>query len=76
MSYNVKHPDRSTVGICGIKAKLHQDVLAGVNPNSLLAGYLVLKKYKFNTSRYKGAVRNFKTVNRLNKTLRSLKWNH
>jgi hypothetical protein len=70
LNYNVKHPDKDTVGIAGIKYKFHKDVLQRVNPNSLYACYLVLKKYKFSLKRYKGAVNNFKTVNRVKRKLK------
>jgi hypothetical protein len=70
LNYNVKHPDKDTVGIAGIKYKFHKDVLQGVNPNSLYACYLVLNKYKFSLKRYKGAVKNFKTVNRVKRTMK------
>ena len=70
LNYNVKHPDKDTVGIAGIKYKFHKDVLQGVNPNSLYACYLVLKKYKFSLKRYKGAIKNFKTVNRVKRKLK------
>ena len=69
LNYGVKHPDRDTIGIAGIKAKLHKDVLEGVNPNSMYACYLVLKKYKFSVKKYKGAVKNFKTVERVKRRI-------
>jgi hypothetical protein len=70
LDYNIKHPDFDTIGIAGIKYKFHKDVLQGVNPNSLYACYLVLKKYKFSLKRYKGAIKNFKTVNRVKRKLK------
>ena len=73
LDYGVKHPDKDTIGIAGIKVKLHKDVLDGVNPNSLYACYLVLKKYKFSVKKYKGVVENFKTVERVK---RRLKWKY
>ncbi len=79
LNYGVKHPDKDTIGIAGIKAKLHKDVLDGVNPNSLYACYLVLKKYKFSVKKYKGSIRNFKTVERVKVVIkenykRRIKW--
>ena len=64
LNYNVKHPDFDTVGIAGIKYKFHKDVLQGVNPNSMYACYLVLKKYKFSLKRYKGTKNNTKSYYR------------
>ncbi len=40
----------------------------------MYACYLVLKKYKFNINKYKGAVKNFKTVNRVKRKINENKF--
>ena len=74
LNYDVKHPDKDTIGICGIKHKFYKkDVLRGVEVNSLYAGYLVLKSLDFDVKKYKGTVNNYKSYDRVKKIYEEIK---
>lgn len=73
LRYDVIHRgkfDIGTVGICGIKPHFYKDVLGTTNPNSLIAGSLILEHLlnKHNgdkflaLSEYKGAIYNYEPV--------------
>lgn len=80
-SYDVKHADKQTCGIGGIKRLFWEDVLNDVNPNSLKAielviSYLMDKNggsvYKA-IKDYKGGVSNLKTTNKCYDLYKKLK---
>lgn len=73
LNYDVKHSDKDTIGICGIKTKFYKDVLNSVDANSLFAGYLVLKHLDFDIKKYKGTVNNYKSYYRVKKIYRGIK---
>ena len=63
--------DKTTKGICGIKPELWKDIITDSYPNSLQAGAKIIKHllerydgdFTKTLKHYKGAKRNFKSVN-------------
>lgn len=76
LDYDVIHPSKDTIGICGIKLHIWSEEIPEItkyNVNSLYAGSLVidflLKKNNYNIIEtlkdFKGTERNYKPVNRV-----------
>lgn len=76
LRYDVNHRgkfDIETTGICGIKPHFYKDVLGKTNPNTLVAGSLIIehliKKHKGDKflalSEYKGSIYNYDPVLRV-----------